>query len=444
MFDTLSNKFQDLFKKFSKGSSFTDSNISEAVKEVRLALLEADVNYSVASEFVLKIKEKALGENILKSVSPREQFIKIVHDELISLMGSDESHLSEKNKPSIYMLLGLQGVGKTTTVAKLANFFKKKNKKVMVAGLDLQRPAAFEQLKILVKDLDVETFSIENEKPKNVAKKALEKARNQNFDILILDTAGRLHIDEVLMNELIDIKEITNPDEILFVANAAFGQDAVKTAIEFNTKIGITGSILTMLDSDARAGAAISIKEVTKKPLKFETTGEKIEDIQIFNPKSMADRILGMGDVINLVKKAEEAITEEDKEDLEKKIKNASFNYEDYLKQMSMMKKMGSMKGLMKMIPGFSSMEGLDINDDELKKIEVMIKSMTKKERVEKDDLSYPRRKRIANGSGTSIDDVNRLVKGFKRIKQFLKSMPKKGSIDSLLNMKNFGGQLWR
>ena len=444
MFDTLSQKFQDLFSSFSKGNSFNESNIVDAVREVRLALLEADVNYSVASTFVSKVKEKAIGEDLLKSVSPREQFIKIVHDELIDLMGKEEAFLDYKNKPSVFMLLGLQGSGKTTTIAKLANYLKKKHKKVLIAGLDLQRPAAVEQLKVIVKDLNIEVFSIANEKPKYVAKKAFEKAKEEKFDILLLDTAGRLHIDEKLMNELKDIKEVTNPSEVLFVANATFGQDAVKTAVEFNNKIEITGSILTMLDSDARAGAAISIKEVTQKPLKFETTGEKIDDIQTFNPKSMADRILGMGDVINLVKKAEEAISEDDQKDFEKKIKKAEFNYEDYIKQMGMIKKMGSMKSLLKMMPGFSMMKNFDVKEDEMKKIEAMIRSMTKDEKLENEEISYPRRKRIAAGSGTSMDDINRLVKGFKRIKQFLKSMPKKGSLDGLLNMNKFGGQLWR
>ncbi|NGX44817.1 MAG: hypothetical protein K1060chlam3_00992, partial [Candidatus Anoxychlamydiales bacterium] len=276
---------------------------------------------------------------------------------------------------------------------------------------------------------------------------AIEKAKDEKYDVLILDTAGRLHIDEDLMQELEDIKDITDPSEVLYVANATFGQDAVKTAKEFDAKVSITGSILTMLDSDARAGAAISIKEVTQKPLKFEATGEKIDDFQIFNPNSMADRILGMGDVINLVKKAEDVIDEKEAEDLKKKIKNKSFNYDDYVKQMSMIKKMGSIKSLLKMVPGMSALSNLDIPEDEMKKIESIIKSMTKKERLEEVDISFDRRKRLAKGSGRTLDDVNRLVKGFKRIKQFMKKMPTKGLAKGLFSnqMSKFGGNnLWR
>ncbi|MBN2479358.1 MAG: signal recognition particle protein [Parachlamydiales bacterium] len=445
MFDSLSKKFNDLFSKFSKNKTITTDNVSEAIKDVRLALLEADVNYSVATEFIKKVQDKALGEKVVKSVSPKQQFIKIVHEELFLLMGENEASLNLSSKPAVIMLCGLQGSGKTSTAAKLANYLKKKNKKVLLAALDLQRPAAIDQLKILASSIDVEVFSMNDEKkPKNVAKLAYEKAQNEHFDVLIADTAGRLHIDDSLMQELDDIKQIINPNEILFVANATIGQDAVKTAKEFDSKVNITGSILTMLDSDARAGAAISIKEITKKPLKFETTGEKIDDIQIFNPKSMADRILGMGDIINLVRKAETVMEEKESEDLEKKIKKASFDYNDYLKQMSMIKKMGSIKSLLKMVPGMSALSNLDLPEDQLKKVEAIIKSMTENERAEKVDISYPRRKRLANGSGTTIDDVNRLVKGFKRIKQLLKKMPKKGLEGGLFNMNQFGGKLWR
>ena len=352
MFDALSKKFQNLFTGFGKNKKITDDNIDEAVREVRLALLEADVNYSVASTFVKRVKEKAIGGQIIKAVSPREQFIKIVHDELVDLMGKEEFHLNFRSKPSVMMLCGLQGSGKTTSCVKIANFLKKKHKRVLLAACDLQRPAAIEQLKRLANEIKVDVFSIKDEsKPTKVVKKAQEKAIEEKYDILIIDTAGRLHIDEPLMEELRDIKKLTGPDEILYVANATFGQDAVKTAEEFDKQVEITGSILTMLDSDARAGAAISIKEVTKKPLKFEATGEKIEDFQIFNPRSMADRILGMGDIINLVRKAKDVADEEDLNNSEKKINLKGFNYNDYIKQMSMIKKMGSIKGLLKMVP---------------------------------------------------------------------------------------------
>lgn len=448
MFDTLSKKFQNLFTSFAKNKKITDDNINDAVREVRLALLEADVNYSVASTFVNRVKEKAIGSQIIKSVSPKEQFIKIVHDELIDLMGKEEFHLNFKSKPSVMMLCGLQGSGKTTTSVKIANFLKKKHKKVLLAACDLQRPAAIEQLKKLASEIKVDVFSINDEtKPTKVVKKAYEKATDEKYDVLIVDTAGRLHIDEQLMDELKDIKKLTNPDEVLYVANATFGQDAVKTAEEFDKQVEITGTILTMLDSDARAGAAISIKEITKKPLKFEATGEKIEDFQIFNPKSMADRILGMGDIINLVRKAQDVAEEEKIEDSDKKVNLKNFNYDDYIKQMSMVKKMGSIKGLLKMIPGFSGLSDFDLPEDELKKIEAIIKSMTKNERQEIDELTHTRRKRLANGSGTTLDDVNRLVKGFKRIKQFLKNMPTKGLAKGMFNMNQmnkFGGNLWR
>ncbi|NGX28515.1 MAG: Signal recognition particle protein [Candidatus Anoxychlamydiales bacterium] len=445
MFDTLSKKFQDLFSGFTRSKTISEDNISEAVKEVRLALLEADVNYSVASSFVTKIKEKAIGADVIKSVSPKEQFIKIVHDELMDLMGKDEAYLNLENKPATIMLCGLQGSGKTTTSAKLAFYLKKKHKRVLLAACDLQRPAAIEQLKKLANDAQIDVFSISDEKKATkVAKKAYTKAKDEKYDVLIIDTAGRLHIDEVLMQELKDIKNIVEPNEVLYVANATFGQDAVKTAYEFDKKVSITGSILTMLDSDARAGAAISIREVTQKPLKFEATGERLEDFQIFNPESMADRILGMGDVINLVRKAKDVVDEEEAIKLEKKIKSKSFNYDDYLKQMSMMKKMGSMKSLLKMVPGMSALSDFDLPENEMKKIENIIKSMTKKERLERDDLCHSRRKRLASGSGTSVDDVNRLVKGFKRIKQFMKKMPTKGLAKGLFNMNKFGGNSWR
>nr|NGX26777.1 Signal recognition particle protein [Chlamydiota bacterium] len=329
------------------------------------------------------------------------------------------------------LMCGLQGAGKTTMTAKLALYLKKKkNKKVLVAACDLQRPAAVEQLKRICAQSETEVVAIEGEKkPLKVAKAAHSRARKEGFDVLIVDTAGRLHIDAPLMNELKDLKKALDPQEILFVANATTGQDAVKTAQEFDNTLGITGSILTMLDGSARAGAAISITEVTKKPLKFEGIGEHIDDIQVFNPKSMADRILGMGDVVNLVKKVEEHIDEEESAKLEKKMRRAAFTYDDYLKQIGMMKKMGSFKSLLKMVPGMSNLGDLDISEKEFQKTEAIIQSMTPIEREERVELIPSRRHRIANGSGTSIDDVNRLVKGFKKLKKLCKSMPKMKSM---------------
>ncbi len=444
MFDSLSKKFQSLFSSFSRGKKITQNSILDAIKEVKLALLEADVNYSVATHFVEKVKEKAIGTQLIKSISPREQFIKIVHDELIELMGKDEASLDLSKKPAVIMLCGLQGSGKTTTAVKIASFLKKKHKKVLLAACDLQRPAAIDQLKKLALDIHIGVFSLQEEKKATkVAKRAYQKAKDEKYDVLILDTAGRLHIDEDLMHELKDIKHLTNPTEILYVANATFGQDAVKTAKDFDSKVGITATILTMLDSGARAGAAISITEVTKKPLKFESTGEKIDDFQVFNPNSMADRILGMGDIINLVKKAKDVVDEKEAQELKKKIKTKSFNYEDYIKQMSMIKKMGSIKSLLKMVPGMSALSSLDLPEDEMKKIESIIKSMTKEERLQEVDISYDRRKRLAKGSGTTLDDVNRLIKGFKRIKQFMKKMPTKDLAKSLFSNQIGGNNLW-
>lgn len=427
MFGSLTDKFQDLFSKLKSTKTLTEDNVSQAVKEVRLALLDADVNFSVVSGFIKRVKEKALGEEVLKSVSPGDQFVSIVHKELVSLMGSDEASLHLNAYPTVIMMCGLQGSGKTTQSAKLAHMLiQDKNKKPLLVACDLQRPAAALQLQKLASQAGSDFFMIEGEKdPLKVAKKAMKKAKEEGFDVVILDTAGRLHIDDDLMKELEKLKKLTSPHEILFVANATTGQDAVKTAAEFDKRIEITGSILTMLDGNARAGAAISIKEITQKPLKFEGVGEKIQDLQVFNPHSMADRILGMGDVINLVKKAQRHIDEKDSEEMEKKLMKASFTYEDYLKQMSKIKKMGSFKSLLKMVPGLPSLDSMDFSESEFKKLEAMILSMNKKERIGKEELVPSRRRRIAKGSGTTVDDVNKMVKGFKRLKQMMKQMPK-------------------
>lgn len=442
MLGVLTEKMQGLYTKLAGKKKLTEENISEAVNEVRLALLEADVNYSVAKTLVKKVKEKALGDEVFKSVTPGQQFIKIVHDELAALMGGGEAELAIERKPAVIMLCGLQGAGKTTHAAKLSLYLRKKNlaKNILLVACDLQRPAAVDQLLALGKQINVATFSIPNEKdPLKVGKAALKHAVDQNHDVIIVDTAGRLHIDDELMDQLKKLRDLLSPAEILFVANAATGQDAVSVANEFNQKIGITGSILTMLDGNTRGGAAISIREVTGKPLKFEGIGERVEDLQIFNPTSMADRILGMGDTINLVKKAQEHIDEDEAKKLEQKIRSATFTYEDYLNQIQMVKKMGSLKSLMGMLPGMSSLKNLDFNDKEFFKVEAMIQSMTKAERAEKCELAVPRRKRIAEGSGTTIEDVNKLVKSFKQAKQFFKNMPNMKQLEKMM-----GGSLWR
>lgn len=425
MFGNIAETFQNIFSALSSKKVLTEESISEAVRQVRLALLDADVNYSVAKRFIQHIKEKTLGKEQVKAVQAGDQFIKIVHDELKAFMGDEEPSLEVTGHPSIFLLCGLQGSGKTTQAAKLAHYLQKKQKKPLLVACDLQRPAAIDQLEKLGMQIDAAVFvNREEKKPVIIAKAALEKAKKEAFDVLIVDTAGRQHLDEELMKELEKLKKALNPHETLFVANAATGQDAVKTAKAFDERIEITGTILTMLDGNTRAGAAISIKEVTGKPLKFEGIGEKITDLQLFNPHSMADRILGMGDVINLVKRAEENFDKKSAEKIEKKLRASTFSYNDFLKQMRSIKKMGSFKSLLQMMPGFSGMGDFDMPEKEMAKIEAMILSMTLDERLGLEELIPPRRKRIADGSGVSIDDVNRMVKNFKRIKQMMKKMP--------------------
>jgi signal recognition particle subunit SRP54 len=423
MFGSLTEKFQEVAKKLSFTKTLTETNIGEAVRDARLALLDADVNYTIVSQFIKRVKEKALGVDKIKGANAGDQFIAIVHEELVQLMGREEAHLHLKKDPSKILLCGLQGSGKTTHSAKIAFWLKKNNhKSPLLVALDLQRPAAIEQLKILGAKIEVPVFSIEGATdPVKVAKEALKEDK---YDVLIFDTAGRLHVDEELMEQLEKIKKLVDPEETLFVANAASGQDAVKTAKLFEERIGITGSILTMLDGTTRAGAAVSIREITGKPLLFEGVGEKIEDIQVFNPHSMADRILGMGDVINLVKKAEAQFSEEENAKLEKKLQNATFTFGDYLKQMAGIKKMGPLKGLLKMIPGIGDAINLDDSEREFTKMEAMILSMTKAERGGLVEITPPRRRRIAKGSGTTTEDINRLVKGFKQIKKMAKDLP--------------------
>lgn len=442
MLGALTDKMRDLFSKLSGKNRLTEDNITEAVSEVRLALLEADVNYSVAKALIKKIKEKALGEAVLKSVSAGQLFIKIVHDELVALMGGEEVLINMERKPIIIMVCGLQGSGKTTHCAKLAKYLKKNgsSKNPLLVACDLQRPAAIQQLQMLGAQISVPVFTLpETVDPVAVVKAALAKAKIDQNDLIIVDTAGRLHIDEEMMQQLERVRVLLDPSEVLFVANATTGQDAVNVANEFNKRVQITGTILTMLDGNARAGAAISIREVTGKPLKFEGIGEKLDDLQVFNPASMADRILGMGDTINLVKKAQEHMDQDVAKKLEQKMRSATFTYEDYLSQIQMVKKMGSLKSLLSMLPGASNFSLKDLDEKEFKKVEAIIQSMTPQEQMEKCELSVPRRKRVAKGSGTTIDDVNKLVKSFKQAKQFFKNMPNMKNLEKMM-----GGIQWR
>jgi len=439
MFGALTEKFQSIFSRFGKDKTITEENINDAVSEVRLALLEADVQYAVAKKFIQMVKEKAIGETLVKSVNPRQQFVKIVHDALVELMGGDKPELRFSKRPAKLMLCGLQGSGKTTQTVKIAAHLKKQGsyKNPCVIACDLQRPAAIAQLKSLAESVQIDFFGINStQNPIDVAKQALSAAQTNGWDLLIFDTAGRLHIDDALMKELQMLKDLVQPEELLFVANAATGQDAVKAAQAFHEKLTLSGIVLTMLDGTSRSGAAISVREVTGAPIKFEGIGEKVSDIQPFHPKSMADRILGMGDTINLVRRAEEHFNEQEAQDLEKKLRKAAFSYEDYLKQLQRVKKMGSFKSLLSMLPGMSKLKELDFDDKEFFKVEAIIQSMTFDERQERCELSVPRRKRIARGSGTTIDDVNRLHKSFKQAKQFFKNVPNMNQLE-----KMFGGK---
>lgn len=441
MLGVLTEKMQTLLSKIGGKNRLTEENVQDAIRDVRMALLEADVNYAVVKTLVQRVKEKALGDAVIKSVTPAQQFVKVVHDELVRLMGEGESALALKSKPAVIMMCGLQGSGKTTSAAKLARYLKKagESRSPLLVACDLQRPAAVEQLKTLGEAVGVPVFTLTGQPtPLEVAKKALAEAKEKKYDVVIVDTAGRLHLDAELMKELVALRECLNPDEVLFVANATLGQDAVNVAAEFDKLIQMTGTILTMLDGSTRGGAAISIREVTGKPLKFEGVGEKTEDLQVFSPASMADRILGMGDTINLVKKAKEHIDEEDAKKLEEKIRSATFTYEDYLKQIQMVKKMGSFKSLFSMLPGASALKDLNIDDKEFMKVEAMIHSMTPKERRLDEELTVPRRKRVAKGSGTKIDDVNRLEKSFKQARKFFKNMPNMKQLQKMM-----GGSLW-
>ncbi len=442
MLDYLTTKLQNVISPLMGKRTLNEDNIKKAVSEVRMALLDADVNYSVIKNFIAQVKEKAMGDQLIKAVNPGQQFVKIVHDELVALMGKEACDVKLSASPFHIMVCGLQGSGKTTFCAKLAKYLlnQKKAEKILLVPCDRQRPAAVLQLKQLSEKVGCKFYDQEGEQSaEKVAKQALKYSKEHAFDVIIFDTAGRLHIDTDLMKELQSIKALVNPHEVLFVANAMLGQDAVNVAEQFHKDIAFDGTVLTMLDGSSRGGAALSIVNVTQKPLKFEGVGEKIEDLQLFHPQSMADRILGMGDTINLVRKAQEHISEKDAKDLEAKIKKASFTYEDFLKQFSMIKKMGSLKGLLKMLPGGSALGDLPINEDDFAKNEAIILSMTKPERQEKVELIMPRRRRISKGSGTSVDEVNRLVKNFKNCKKMMKNMPKGKMLDKLM-----GGMSWQ
>ena len=437
-FEGLSSRLQDITRKLRGKARITESDLKEMLREVKLALLEADVNYKIVKQFINTIQEKALGQDVLKSLTPGQQVIKIVKDELVELLGGTESKINfTPNPPTVIMLVGLQGSGKTTTAGKLANLLRKQGKKPLLVACDVYRPAAIKQLQVVGAQLNIPVHSNETSKDVvHIAKQALNVAMSKMNDVIILDTAGRLHIDEELMQELKNVKSNVKPHEILLVVDSMTGQDAVNVATSFNENIGIDGVILTKLDGDTRGGAALSVKEVTSRPIKFAATGEKLNDIEVFHPERMASRILGMGDVLSVIEKAEEAFDIEEAEKLEQKLRKQEFDLDDYLSQLRQIKKMGSFSGLLKMIPGMNQLKDVKVDDKEFVKIEAIICSMTKKERRNPKILNGSRRLRIAKGSGTTVPEINKFMKSFEMTQTMMKRMKnQKGGMNKM--MKN-------
>ena len=423
MLENLGNRFQDIFKKIRGHGKLSESNIKDALREVKMSLLEADVNYKVVKDFTNKISEKAIGTEVIRGVNPAQQFIKLVNDELVELLGGTSSKLTKGlRNPTIIMLAGLQGAGKTTFAAKLAKFLKKQNEKLLLVGVDVYRPAAIKQLQVLGQQIGVDVYSEEDTKDVvGIATRAIEKAKGINATYMIVDTAGRLHVDETLMEELKELKKAIKPQEILLVVDAMIGQDAVNLAESFNNALSVDGVILTKLDGDTRGGAALSIKAVVGKPIKFIGVGEKLNDIEIFHPDRLVSRILGMGDVVSLVEKAQEVIDENEAKSLEEKIKSQKFDLNDFLKQLQTIKRLGSLGGILKLIPGIPKIDDLAPAEKEMKKVEAIIQSMTKEERKKPDILKASRKIRIAKGSGTDVSDVNKLLKQFEQMKSMMK-----------------------
>lgn len=439
-FEGLSSKLQDITRKFKGKARITESDLKEMLREVKLALLEADVNYKIVKEFINTIQEKALGQDVLKSLTPGQQVIKIVKDELVELLGGTESKINfTPNPPTVIMLVGLQGSGKTTTAGKLANIIRKQGKKPLLVACDVYRPAAIKQLQVVGAQLNIPVYANESTKDVvQIAKQAINTAISKLNDVVILDTAGRLQIDEELMNELKNVKQSVKPHEILLVVDSMIGQEAVNIASTFNDELGIDGIVLTKLDGDTRAGAALSVKKVTGKPIKFAATGEKLSDIEEFHPDRMASRILGMGDVLSIIEKAEEAFDEEEAIKIEKQLRKKEFDLDDYLVQLKQIKKMGSFSSILKMIPGMNQVKDLKVDDKELYRIEAIICSMTKQERKNPKLLNASRRKRIAQGSGTTVQQINKFMDSFEMTQKMMKKMQGGKGIKKM--MKNFKG----
>ncbi|MBN1903132.1 signal recognition particle protein [Candidatus Sumerlaeota bacterium] len=425
MFDNLGEKFERIFKKLKGEASITEKNIRDAMREVKLALLEADVNFKVVRDFTGKVTEKALGQEVLSSITPGQHFIKIVHDVLVEVMGGKSAPFElQQSKVNTILLLGLQGSGKTTFAGKLARFCSKKGWKPLLVACDVYRPAAIRQLKVVGEQAGIPVFEKGQTKPLGIVKEAMDVARTEGHNVAIVDTAGRLHINEVLMDELVELKKFLSPEYTFLVADAMTGQDAVKSASAFNEQVGIDAVCLTKLDGDARGGAALSIRSVTGKPILFSSIGEKMTDLEMFHPDRMASRILGMGDIITLVEKAQETFDEKKAQEMQKKILRQSFTFQDFLDQMKQVKKMGSLKDLMSMIPGVGKqLKDVDIDEAEFGRVEAMILSMTMEERNHPEILNGSRRLRIAKGSGTSLQDVNAIIKQFEEAKKMMQKM---------------------
>lgn len=442
-FEGLSEKLQNALRRMSGKGKLTEQDVKESMREVRMALLEADVNYAVTKSFIKRVTEKCVGQEVLSSLTPGQQIIKIVNEEMTALMGGTVAKLTwSSSQPTIYMLCGLQGAGKTTMAAKLAGYLVKQGKKPMLAACDIYRPAAIRQLQVVGKQVNVPVFEKGTQDPVKTAQEAVENARYYGRDVLIIDTAGRLHIDVALMDELANIKAAVKPQEILLVVDAMTGQDAVNVAQTFNEKLSVDGVILTKLDGDTRGGAALSVREVTGKPIKFSGIGEKLTDIEPFYPDRMASRILGMGDMLTLIDKAQEAFSEDDVDKLSRKTKASELDLEDFLSQMQSMKKMGGLRSMLGMLPGLNKADLDGVDDGAMKKPEAIIRSMTPKERRNPGILNASRRKRIAAGSGTSVQEVNQLIRQFDQAKQMMKQLTQqKGRGRMKAMMKNFPKQ---
>jgi signal recognition particle subunit SRP54 len=445
-FEGLSSRLQEITRKFKGNARVTQSDLNDMLREVKLALLEADVNYKIVKEFIANVNEKALGQDVLKSLTPGQQVVKIVKDELVELLGGTDSKINfNPNGPTVIMLVGLQGSGKTTTAGKLANLLRKQGKNPLLVACDVYRPAAIKQLQVVGKQLNIPVFANEESKDVvHIAKQAMNVAISKLNDVVIIDTAGRLHIDEELMQELKNLKVNLKPYEILLVVDAMTGQDAVNVATSFNNEIGIDGVILTKLDGDTRGGAALSVKKVTGRPIKFAATGEKLNDIEVFHPERMASRILGMGDVLSIIEKAEETFDEEEALKLEKKLKKQEFDLDDYLTQLRQIKKIGSFSSILKMIPGMNNLKDIKVDDKEFVRIEAIICSMTKKEKRNPKILNGSRRKRIADGAGVSVQEVNKFMNSFEMTQKMMKKVKTDKNVKNMLkginpeDLKNF------